>query len=502
MGGEVTSMPNRSRTMVLACIATLVLVSQVPALARAAELRVEPVQVIVTTGHANSTDTSVLAQNASAMTLYSNKSGDRNFHESYDVKSLDDFKKYFTVHQSHYQLPVEFKDEKEGSGNVVHKKVVRIKDELTTPYSPLYYYYNQFITQKQAIHPASVAATGWLEFYFLSESTNGTFLLSFGDFTHRHLFNASTGGQYGEAHGINFGIQPGLGTMGSSFFVSTSWSGTRTPLDNVTYQPNQWYHVHFSFTYNVSWSIKIDNQTVYTSPAWGINATMARFDCISMYTQTATHASGHGTHVFYIDALGIGYNMAAHNTNVPSMTFNAAYQAYVDVHSINNINDHVVNASLVAYFKFSLGTRGREFSAYKLVIQGRFTQPVQSGRLSFYNRQDLVYDVQDASFNTYLASLVDEYEFSKTKNNTANITTYVGQNGEFTLKIDAQSNANNFEYVVRLMVFEFQWGLGGGDLAAVILVVAGFLIFFLIYKINQRGGYRGGGSSRRRSSKR
>nr|MDO8116494.1 hypothetical protein [Candidatus Sigynarchaeota archaeon] len=316
---------------------------------RAAEQVVNPHQFIISSGTVNSTDLSYVSKDDGMLiSALSNKSGDRNFYESYQIEKKDDFNRYFTTYQTSSLLVTDVLEEKVARYGESHKKVIRIQDKYHNAYNATDLWYNQQINQKEPILDASVDKTaGFFEFYFLSESTNGVFMVSFGDYAHKRysLYNSTTY-QYsftGSCLGINFGIAPIVNSTNSSFFYSTSWMDTMHVIENATYIPEKWYHVRLLFTYNASWSIQLDNATVFNSVNWTISPDLEKFDCFSMFTQTRTKASNQTNHVFYLDALGISYNITAHNL-VSSMDFNAAYEKYEDVYSINNINDHVVLA--------------------------------------------------------------------------------------------------------------------------------------------------------------
>ncbi|MHA1793441.1 MAG: hypothetical protein ACTSVI_12395 [Promethearchaeota archaeon] len=457
-----------------------------------------PTKLYLSTGDSNSTNVAVLSlDNNISINFQSARSGDKNYYESYIVNSIDDFKDYFKVYRSNIKLPVEFKDEKAGGteGNeIVHKGVIRIQDKYNTSYNPTYYYYNQWIWMKEPINESSLDNDGYFEFYFLSESTNGSFMVCFGDYDYKRYYS---NGEKGQSLGINFGITTGLNNNNenSSFFCSTSWTDSLIPINAVQYVPETWYHVQLGFSFNNSWYVKINNQTVYSSSNWTISTQLKKFDFVGMYTQTSYKASGHASHVFYIDALGLSYNLTKHN-EFSDIDFNLEYEDYVDRYSKNNLNDHDVNASLVVYFKFDLGEYINRTSRFTLKITGHFTQAVNFSQLLAYNRQDSYYEVIDDEFKPYITKKETSFEFTESIPETLNKTYYTDDQGRFNVKVEAQSN-NKFDLNLYSIYVVFNIGFNASDFSYLIIIIIAAVLLLVIFQISRREKLVRGVSSRR-----
>ncbi len=465
---------------------------------------VRPGQVVVKAGTASSTDTSYLAGNDSQyITYYSNKSGDKNYYEAYKIESDSDLTKYFIVQRpDYYYMPVEYKDEKAGSSYDSHKKVIRIQDNYYYPWDAKGYLFNQYLFQRYPVHNSSALGigNGSLEFYFLSEATNGTFMLTFGDSKYTRYYNGTSGLMEGINHGMSLGITP-LGGAASKFFWQTNWTGTPTVINEsaVQYQANKWYHVKLAFNFNHSWAIRINNVQVYNSTTWNINSALRMFNTVSMMTVINTAYSGHPSHVYYIDAMGLSYNLTSHNTNVAAMTFNADYQPYVDINSHNNLNDHVANAAFAAYFVFNMGDLLNRSSSAKLYLKARYTSAITEGKgiLYLYNRISKTYD-DFANYSNYVEYPAEEFTFSSDKSGATfiNSTKYISNTGIFSIKIEAEST-NNFQYKVDYMVVEFVLAAEMGQMLIIIFAVLGVVVVLMVYKITQRGAPRARAGARK-----
>ena len=464
-----------------------------------------PTDITVVTGSSNSTNPlSVLYNDSNAIIFNSNRSGDRNYYEAYDMSSQNTFNTYFDVIESTWSLPVDFKEEKSDNAGHMHKKIMRIKDDYYDGYNLTSYWSNQRIMQKQAIVNASVNQTeGYLEFYFLSESTNGTFMVTFGDFKYKRYYNQTQWSMTGKGYGISFGIAPLSGAADSTFFCQTSWDGPHTaiPASSMTYHSNTWYHVQLVFKYNKWWGININSINVYNSTNWtSMNPSLKIFNYMAMFTSTKTYASRRPTHVFYIDAIGISYNTTAHNL-VSTMDFITPYDPYVNVYSKNNLNDHDVAASLAVYYRFNFGDRVSRSSSAKLHIAGYFTHMVDTGKILLYDREDLVYDVFYEGFTPFPDTPAYEFEFSATKTSflVINSSIYVDSTGKFAMKVEASSD-NNFEFILNYLTAEFFISASMGEVSIIIFAVLALVGVFFIYKIV--GGARYSGRSRRTSRSR
>ncbi|MBN2149874.1 MAG: hypothetical protein JW839_00380 [Candidatus Lokiarchaeota archaeon] len=463
---------------------------------------VAPYEIHVTAGSRSTTSTSYLTGNDSQyMTFYPNKSGDKNFYEAYKIESDADITKYFNVTYPHYQMPVEYKEEKAASDYVSHKKVIRVQDRNTWSGDPFGYYYNQFLFQRYPVHNDSAlnVTNGFFEFYFLSESTNGTFMVSFGDSKYARYYQASPlWKMVGYNHGISFGITP-IGGPASQFFLQTSWDGPITKINSsVQYQANKWYHVKLAFHFNDSWSVWLDGVEAYNSSAWNINSTLELFNTVSMMTAIRTAASYHASHVYYIDAMGLSYNLTAHNAKVSAMPFNADYEAYVDIDSHNNLNDHVAEATFSAYFIFDLRDMLDRASSSKLYLKARFT-PLAGGKglLWFYNQTSKTYH-KFANYTPYIEYPAWELAF---ENDTSGPTiinrpTYVSDAGIFCIKIEADSTSN-FQYLVDYMVVEFVLGADMSQVLIIIFAVLGVVVVYVLYQVTRRGAPRARAGARK-----
>ncbi len=463
-----------------------------------------PQQIVVKAGEADRTDTTYLAGNDSQYITYSsNKSGDKNYYEAYKIESDSDITKYFNVTYPHSYMPVEYKSEKADSSYVTHKKVIRIQDRNTYIYDPLGYYFNQNLFQRQPVHNSSAlgVGNGSLEFYFMSEATNGTFMVSFGDSKYARWYKSSIGQMTGYNHGISFGITPLEGKQ-SQFFWQTNWTGPLKVVNRtaVQYQANKWYHVKLAFNFNHSWAIRIDKKQVYNSTTWNINSTLRMFNTVSMMTAIRTNASTHASHVYYIDAIGLNYslkNLTSHNTNVPAMTFNADYQPYVDINSHNNLNDHVANATFAAYFIFKFGDLLTRASSAKLYLKARYTSLLSWGTMKLYNCISKTYE-DLAEYKSYIEYPAWEFTLEANKNSSTiiNTTRYVDTDGTFSMKIEAQST-NNFEYKVDYMVVEFVMSADMSQVIIIIIAVLGVVVVLMVYKVSQRGAPRARAGARK-----
>ncbi|MEX2683757.1 MAG: hypothetical protein Q6373_019435 [Candidatus Sigynarchaeota archaeon] len=464
---------------------------------------VGPAQIVVKAGIQNQTDMAYLTGNDSQyMTFSSNKSGDKNYYESYKIESDSDIiSKYFNVTQSTYNMPVEFKDEKIDASYNSHKKVIRIQDRYyyAPPYD-LWAFSNQLITQRYPVHDSSAlnVINGWLEFYFLSEATNGTFMITFGDNKSARYYSISQGQNVGSNHGISFGITP-IGGKTSKFFWQSSWTGPMlTNQSAIQYEPNKWYHVRLAYHFNNSWAIRINNVEVYNSSTWTMNSTLKLFNTVTMMTAIRTNASYHASHVFYIDALGLSYNLTSHNSAVPAMTFNTDYEPYVDITSHNNLNDHVADATFAAYFIFNLGNYFTRSSSAKLYLKASYT-PLANGKgmIWLFNQTSKTYD-KFANYTPYIEIPAEEFSFESNKSGATIIKreTYVSAAGIFSMKIDAQAT-NYFTYRVDYMVVEFVLGADMNQVLIVILAVLGVVVVYILYQITRRGAPRARAGARK-----
>ncbi len=463
-----------------------------------------PDQIVVKAGTASSTSMSYLTGNDSQyMTFASNKSGDKNYYESYKIESDSDIaSKYFNITQSQWNLPVEFKDEKADSSYNSHKKVIRIQDKYSLPGDQLYYWVNQYVTQRHPIHNDSAlnVDSGWFEFYFMSEATNGTFMITLGDSKSARVFSTPSYTFRGYNHGMSFGITP-LDGSASQFFWQSNW--TMLPIiinrSAVQYQPNKWYHVRLGFHFNNSWAIKINGAEVYNSSTWNINSTMKLFNTVSMMTAIRTAASYHDSHVYYIDAMGLSYNVTGHNAAVTSMQFNADYVPLVDINSHNNLNDHVANASFVAYFVFKLRDLLGKSSSAKLFLQARYSSATSLswGMIRLFDWTTKTY-TNYANYTNYSEFPPEEFTFAKDKNSTViiNSSRYVDPAGTFSMKIEAQSN-DNFVYIANYIVVEFVLTADMSQVFIVILAVLGVVVVYILYQVTRRGAPRARAGARK-----
>ncbi|MFX0100917.1 MAG: hypothetical protein ACFFCS_15180 [Candidatus Hodarchaeota archaeon] len=414
----------------------------------------------------------------------SEASGDGHYHETFAISSKSDFKEYFRlVPDYNWRFPVSEEDEKLDADDVVHKDVMRFEDDYSSGTNYLYYSSNQWMYLKERINESSVEQTGYFEFYFLSESTDGSFTIIFGDYGYRMTeskYNSEDAG-----FGLQFGIAPGLGNQSnSSFFCANRWTDTPIKINNTEYEPNKWYHVHMAFDLNNSWEIKINNNTAFNSTDW--NATVpievTKFDYITMHTQTKFSYSDAKTHVFYIDALGLSYNITAHNDN-SVMDFNEDYEDWQDPNSINNWNDHVVNASIELYFRFSLGDLATRSG--KLIIKAYFTVPVDPSKMKLYNWNKKVYDIHMDPYNPYLDTWIEEIPIAQEIENGINTSTYANDDGKLTLKIDTQSG-DYFEFRVDFIAVEYEIILIS-EIMLIVIPIIGVIVLIIIYRISRKG---------------
>ncbi|HME54808.1 MAG TPA: hypothetical protein VKM55_21565 [Candidatus Lokiarchaeia archaeon] len=456
-----------------------------------------PYAITVSAGSQNSTDLVHIAKNDSTAIMFSsNSSGDKNYYESYLINSTSDFDKYFEASQNYDPLTASVVDEKLDNDHNAHKNVLRIYDNDKYQYSSNQSTdtANEYIQQNAAINHASVNnVSGWAEFWFLSESTNGTFMITFGDFAH-HRFEWN----WGASLGINFGIMPlnPLNGPTSQFFCQPSWTSTPIPIPTTKakYQANTWYHVRLSFAFNKSWAISINQQEVYNSSNWTINPALKCFDCLTMFTTTQTTASYLPMDAFYIDAIGLSYNMTKQNQLSSTMKFDATYSDYVNITSRNDRNDHILNGSLAIYFLFKIMNYNKTI-ATKLHIAGYLTQPVSSGKLFLFNQIDLTYDSFDNSYLPYAgtpASRDAEYDF-KVSGTFPDINTlvYIDNNtGDFALKIEVQAN-KYFNFVLNYMAVESSAAFNTSEaLIIVLLIVLGIMAVILVKILQRAGGFR------------
>ena len=472
--------------------------------ARAESEKIIPTEIYTKAGYASINYGAIEENDSSAITFYSNNSGDKNYYESYVINETGSpgrtqLSEYWNLDYDFSNRKTEVvaeKAEDEFSTNV-HKKVIRVYDNYFDGTTNYYYWRNNWMTPKFAINESSVGEEGYIEFYFLSESTNGTFQAIFGDFNQRRYISA--GSQTGSGSGICFGILPGLGSNDSAFFYSTNWTAEKVKIDNATYQPNKWYHVQLWFNNNSYWGININNETVYNSTTWTMDDGVDKFDSISFYTQTIASQSEHPTHVYYLDALGLSYNMSSHNEN-SEIDFNEEYEPYSNPNSINNLNDRAIAASVEIYFKFDLGNKTRSIKGSKLKFIGRFTAPVNFGKLLLYNRGTKSYNLFDDAFKTYVVR-IDEYTFDQLEggsiaNDSINSTIYVGEEEKLTFKVEAEADSD-FEYVLDMLYYEYPEDLSTIYLTFIVIGALGGVFLIVMYKISQKGGLR---SSRRRRS--
>ncbi|MHA1681537.1 MAG: hypothetical protein ACTSUE_11035 [Promethearchaeota archaeon] len=453
-----------------------------------------PITMNLAVGTSNSTNLDNLASdNNYTIEFGSNRSGDRNFYESCSIESKTDFEDYFHIRYAYSSLPVSVIDEKISNDGDVHKKVIRIQDRRSSIYNNVSSSYNHWSWMDEPINESSVEDHGFIEFYFLSEALNGTFMTYFGDNDKRKAPS-----EYYialDAPGIYFGIRKASGEDNSSFFVTTDWDENFIRINATDYVPNTWYHVRLSFNYNVSWSVAINNNTVYNSSNWTINGDLDEFNTFAMMTQTKIDYSAHVTHVFYVDAIGFSYNMTNHNQD-STMQFNADYEDYVDEYSINNLNDHDLNASLAIYFKFNLESFPDKTRSFNLFIKGYATHAIDTGLLKLFNHEYRVYDTYDSSYKPISPGFIEEYEFSSDENDTIDTNTYISDTNTFLLKIELSSD-NNFEFRVTYIIVKFNIGETSGLLIAVIFVCAIAIGAFMI-KITSKGSAKATTSRGRR----
>ncbi|MBD3186920.1 hypothetical protein GF325_08850 [Candidatus Bathyarchaeota archaeon] len=445
-----------------------------------------PHSMIISTGTANTSMLEILdpEQDDLSMKINSNRSGDKNFHESAMISSKADLEDYFNIYRSHYKLPYSVEDEKLSGDDIIHKDVIRFQDKFSNENNSGYYYYNQWAWLNEPIHASSLEDEGYVEFYFLSEASNGTFLTVYGDDDYRK--DPLDYNNESAAFGMHFGITPFGGDSNSSFFCGTDWSDDLTKIDSVEYEPNRWYHVQLSFDYNSSWNVKIDNATVYTSSGWNIDEQLTKFDYLGFCTQTWKNFSGHQTHVYYLDAIGLSYDMSAHNQNTEGVEFNEAYEDYIDKYSVNNINDGDLNASLAVYFKFNLEDYPNKVDTFSLIIKGHFFHVVDTGYVKMFNREYLVYDHTDLSYKPYVPGFSEEYLFSASDSEKINSSVYIDGEGKFALKIEAASGTN-FDYIVDSMYFRFDTGMGGSYVFIFVIVAFVFTMAVFLTKIAKKG---------------
>lgn len=495
-------MKRHMTTLALAAIFTISVFAVLVHDASAITETIYPKEVVVKAGSASSTDLTLMATNDSQyMTFASNKSGDKNYYEAYQIESESDIStKYFNVTYPHYYMPVEFKDEKIDSSYTSHKKVIRIQDRNSYQWDQLGYYFNQYLFQRKPIHNSSALgiAKGFLEFYFLSEATNGTFMVTFGDSKYARWYNQWNGSMTGKNFGISFGITP-IGGAASQFFFQTSWPSPVTRINSsVSYQPNKWYHVKLAFNFNNSWAIRINNVEAYNSSTWTMDSALRMFNTVSMMTAIRTAASTHESHVYYIDAIGLSYALASHNANVSEMTFNADYVPYSDIYSHNNLNDHVANANFAAYFLFDFGTLLNRSVSATLNIRAMYNHLITSGgSIKLFDWKTRSYD-NFVSYNRYFFDPAESFTFERYKNGTTiiNASRYIDGTGKFAMKIEAEST-NSFDFIVDYMVVEFVLAAEMGQVLIVIVAVLGVVSVYILYRIMQRGAPRARAGARR-----
>jgi len=456
---------------------------------------VGPTQIVVKAGTQSPADLAYLTGNDSQyMTFSSNSSGDKNYFEAFKIESSGDITKYFNpVTPYQYMYPAEFKDEKADLSYNSHKKVIRIQDRYSYSDNQSDYVYNQYLLQRYPIDNSSAynVPTGWFEFYFLPEATNGTFMVTFGDSKYARSY-LSYNNMVGANYGISFGITP-IGGSQSKFFWQTSWTGPITSIDHpdAKFLPNKWYHVKLAFNFNHSWAIRINGTEVYNSTTWTMNSALRMFNTVSMMTGIKTTGSHHDSHVFYIDAMGLSYNLTSHNSNVTAMTFNTDYVPYTNITSHNNLNDHVANASFAAYFIFNLGNHFSRSSSAKLYLKARYT-PLTNGKgmIWLYNQTSKTYD-KYANYTAYIEYPAEEFTFESNKSGAMiiNREMYVSDAGLFSMKIDAEAT-NYFEYHVDYMVVEFVLIASMSELLIIIIAVLGVVVVYILYQITRRGAPR------------
>ncbi|MHA1371393.1 MAG: hypothetical protein ACTSWN_16110 [Promethearchaeota archaeon] len=452
-------------------------------------------------GAANTTDVLMIRyQDSHAIEFQSNRSGDKNYYESFKVESKTDFQDYFRTDREWYDtLNVDFKDEKADADGNVHKKVIRIQDKYDYPSGQTYYSRNQWNLLRERIISSDSNKSGYLEFYFLSEATNGTFTLIFGDYDKKiesYQYNLDLVG-----YGIYFGITPIGNDTQSSFFTMTKWGDQPIKISNETYQPDKWYHVRLSFNFNSSWAIEINKNQVYNSSNWTFPSDVTNFDYISTHTQTKYKASYDETHIYYLDAIGLSYNVSQHNSK-STMKFNEEYEPYVNLTSKNNLNDHDIAGSLAVYFLFSAGDLFNRSTSYVLHFKGYFTSLPNYSVLKIYNQRDKNYDIYDENFNPIVEDLMLNYTFSSTDNRSINSTLYVGSDGTFNMKIEAETE-HYFTLIVDYVILEFQVSAQTFDYFWILVFIGlAFIFVAVVLQIAKKGGYlKPSATSRKKKSR-
>lgn len=459
-----------------------------------------PYEIFVSAGNQNSTNLVRIAKNDSMTIMFaSNRSGDKNYYESYSINQTSDYENYFKDNQNYGSTTISVVDEKDDNAGNAHKNVIRIYDDYSYSSNQTEEMANAYIQQKAAINHASVNnVSGWVEFYFLSESTNGTFMITFGDYaSSRYSYMYPQPPNYG----ISFGIMPlnPLNGLTSQFFCQTAWSSNPVaiPTANATYHANTWYHIRLSFVFNKSWSISINQQQVYNSSNWTINPKLKCFDCLAIFTNTKKTASYRPSDTFYIDAIGLSYNMAAQNLAAKnahsSMTFDATYSDYVNITSHNDRNDHDVNASLAVYFLFKIPDSTKAILS-KLHIVGYIpaTETVTSGKLYLFNQVDLVYDSFDQSFLPYAGTPTSKntaYDFKENQSfpDIDPLIYFNNATGDFAMKIDMQS-VKYFEFFLNYIALESSTTIDISQITIVVLLIVSIIVIIVLLKVIQRAG--------------
>jgi len=212
-----------------------------------------------------------------------------------------------------------------------------------------------------------------------------------------------------------------------------------------------------------------------------------------MFTSTQTTASYLPSHVFYIDAIGISYNMSKQNQYSSTMKFDTTYTEYVNPNSHNDLNDHVLNASLAVYFLFTIPNYNSNSTIItKLHIAGYYKNVVTSGKLYLFNQRYKIYDAFDLTYFPYAGTPMSkdaEYDF---KNGSTfpdiNPRIYINNNtGAFSLKIEAQGNTF-FEFVLNYMALESYVMVDNSTTVIIVILVLSFIAAIILVKIVQRGG--------------
>jgi hypothetical protein len=496
----------KSRVLIFSLFAILLCV--LPSMATAFSPAVGPSLMAVSVGTPSSTNLALIASNSSSgISISSNNTGDGNYYESYSVNSLSDFESYFNITDQYYYswLTESFVAAKADNSGHEHDGVIELSDASTPkngdwPSNQSTPYENIWIEQVKPIYNGSLQSSGDFEFWFFSDSLNGTFMISFGQYTYHHYLNSSNQ-EKGAGYGINFGIEPGLGgSSTSSFFTSTNWSAPAIKINGpIAYTPDTWYHVKLSFKMNDSWAVAINTSMtqgmVYNS-TWtnSMASNLTRFDDVNMYTQTKTEASGYPNHNFYIDAMGLSYNMTSNNAH-SSMQFNTDYQPYVDRNSHNDLNDHVVNATLTVLFEFPIGNNLNQTGYGRLIFNARFSDPIDSGKLLLFNYVTNIFEVYDSDFDWYLpytgaGSVVPTYLITSNGNNSINATDYIGGTGNvLACEITAQSSTYAFQYEITYVAIEFNTGIGTGTITIILLLIIGLVVVAIVYFSIKRGTF-------------